>query len=124
MLQYMLFAHDFFRKQLQNNSYIIYRFFRKPIFLIILATVLFALVVYSHSESASVYGNVSSSQQECYESVYVKAGDCLWSISNRYYSREYKDIRRYMKRIMKINHMETTDVKAGTYLLVPYYVET
>lgn len=80
------------------------------------------LVSDSSVSTFAAAGDVTSKRSvECYSSVYVQAGDSLWSISNRYYSGEYRSLKRYMKRIMKLNHMETTTVYADTYLVVPYY---
>lgn len=58
---------------------------------------------------------------ECFTSVQVKEGESLWEISERYYSKDYKSMSRYIQRIKALNHMANSRVDAGACLIIPYY---
>ena len=62
-------------------------------------------------------------RKEYYTSVQVNAGESLWEISRRYYSVEYKSMGSYMKKIMNLNHMSSSNINEGAYLIIPYYQE-
>lgn len=58
-----------------------------------------------------------------YTNITVRYGESLWDIADSYIDYEqYKDKKAYIAEVMSINHLEDEDmVKAGQYLIVPYY---
>lgn len=58
-----------------------------------------------------------------YTNITVRYGESLWDIADSYIDYEqYKDKNAYIAEVMSINHLEDEDmVKAGQYLIVPYY---
>ena len=48
---------------------------------------------------------------------YVHTGDTLWSIGQKYKS-DTDDIREWMSKVKEINNMETSDIVAGTKIII------
>lgn len=55
------------------------------------------------------------------ESVQIKKGDSLWSIADKYYTKECGGMKQYINEIKRTNHLSTDTIHEGNYLLVPYY---
>ncbi|HHW00778.1 MAG TPA: LysM peptidoglycan-binding domain-containing protein [Clostridiaceae bacterium] len=71
------------------------------------------LVVFAFLCVTSVYGYKETS----YDNVYVKKGDTLWDIAEKYKQRG--DIREYIKEIKKINNLESDIIFEGDVLIIP-----
>lgn len=56
-------------------------------------------------------------------SLQIQKGDTLWSIATRYISDEYKDVNEYINEIMYSNGLESEDINAGHYIIIPYYAD-
>jgi len=56
-------------------------------------------------------------KEEEYKEITVHQGDSLWCIAEKYYSSG--DIREYIYRIMKINHLSNSNIYAGSKLYIP-----
>jgi|BioPla2DNA2_1021312.scaffolds.fasta_scaffold05782_12 hypothetical protein len=61
---------------------------------------------------ANIYGY----KEECYEVIRVNNGDTLWDIAMRYNTKS--DIREYIHRIMELNKLENSEIKAGEELII------
>lgn len=61
---------------------------------------------------ANIYGY----QEECYETITVNSGDTLWDIALRYNKKG--DIREYIHKIIEINNLENSGIKAGEELII------
>ncbi|HHX17655.1 MAG TPA: LysM peptidoglycan-binding domain-containing protein [Clostridium sp.] len=61
---------------------------------------------------ANIYGY----KEECYEVIKIKSGDTLWDIAQSYNTRG--DIREYIHRIIEINNLENSEIKAGAELII------
>lgn len=88
------------------------------------ASIFFILlfIIFYRSNSAQIYQNGREEERmECYRSIQVKSGESLWEISSRYYSSEYKSMKRYIARIKYLNHMLDEEIPAGGYLIIPFY---
>ena len=56
-----------------------------------------------------------------YKSIMVEKGDTLESIANLYMSIEFKTRDNYIKEVKFINHLDSDNIHAGNYIIVPYY---
>ena len=65
-----------------------------------------------------------AARTKVYKSIVIYGGDTLTSISDEYYSSEWKDKSSYMHEVSRINHLDEDEILiAGNYLIVPYYIE-
>ena len=92
---------------------------------IILMTIclIFVCTVSYHSMKSSANTGNEELNLKYYTSIMVAYGDTLWEIADEYidYS-EYKDKETYIAEVKSINHLNAdSDIKAGQYLIVPYY---
>lgn len=69
----------------------------------------------------SSFADAHNENEKYYTSVYVNSGDTLWDISDTYCSVEYSDKEEYIKEVMQLNHLTSTEIHSGNYLIVPYY---
>jgi nucleoid-associated protein YgaU len=63
--------------------------------------------------STSAYGYRDTG----YTTMTVRQGDTLWSIAEKY--NKQGDIRKYIYDIKKINKLSSSDIYAGSELLIP-----
>ncbi len=56
-------------------------------------------------------------------SIEIEENDTLWDIASRYYTNEYKSVSAYVKEIKKANNLQSDEIHAGNYIIVPYYAE-
>ncbi|MCL2718460.1 MAG: LysM peptidoglycan-binding domain-containing protein [Lachnospiraceae bacterium] len=56
-----------------------------------------------------------------YTSIEVKYGETLWSIAEQYMNGHYPDIKSYIKEVQKINHLADESIRAGQYIIIPYF---
>ena len=79
------------------------------------------IIVSSISGSAGTESESDALPVKYYQSIEIKAGDSLWSISERYASGYCSDIRDYVKEIKKINHLQSDRINEGMHLIVVTY---
>ena len=71
------------------------------------------------------FAGASASREKRYSDYQIQAGDSLWSIAAEYSCPEYSDSSRFIKEVMRINHITDADsIHAGSYLVIPYYIDT
>ena len=58
-----------------------------------------------------------------YRSVMIETGDSLWSIAADNLPAGYESVNDFMKEIIKVNDLGSTQIEAGNYLLIPTYAE-
>lgn len=58
-----------------------------------------------------------------YTTISVEEGDTLWDIAKGHYSNEYPDFNAYIDEVKQINGMKDDNIKKGSYLVIPYYVD-
>ncbi len=76
-----------------------------------------------HSIKTNANVEVSGINFKYYTNITVEYGDTLWDIADEYidYS-EYSDKEAYIAEVKSINHLDANGgIKAGQYLIVPYY---
>lgn len=58
-----------------------------------------------------------------YTSIMVKYGESLWSIADAHMSPQYSNHNDYIWEVAQINHLKSNEIRAGQYLVIPYYSE-
>ncbi len=57
-----------------------------------------------------------------YESVLICRGDTLWSIAkDRLKDPTNAEIQEYVEEIVSVNHISSSQIHAGNYILIPKY---
>lgn len=56
-----------------------------------------------------------------YTSILVYPGDTLNSIAGTYADAHYESLNAYIEEVRMTNHLTDDDIRAGEYLIVPYY---
>jgi hypothetical protein len=56
-----------------------------------------------------------------YKIIEIEKGDSLWSIANDNMGPGYDDINVYIKDIKECNQLDSSNIRAGNYLMLPYY---
>lgn len=85
-------------------------------FFLVLALSVFCHVIDSHAETASGHG-----EKKYYTSIVIESGDTLWSLAQEYADAHYADIQSYIEEVIFINHLDSTEILEGNYLILPYY---
>lgn len=65
--------------------------------------------------------DLTRSTYKYYTSVYVERGDSLWSIAEKYITKEYKNIDMYINEVKSMNDIKGNDLQHGSYICIPYY---
>ena len=74
-------------------------------------------VINSHAETSS-----DSNVNKYYTSILIEKGDTLWSLAEKYADEQYyADTQIYIEEVIFINHLNSTEIIEGNYLVVPYY---
>lgn len=87
----------------------------------------FGLIMICAVSYHSIKSNASTGDEEMnfkyYTNITVAYGDTLWKIADDYIDYDqYKDKATYIAEVRNINHLDEDEViKAGQYLVVPYY---
>ncbi len=79
--------------------------------------ILFVIVLFCDLKEAQGHSN----SKKTVTSVYINEGDSLWSIASRFYSDECGDMDDYIDEICDTNHLTSSTIHAGNYLIIPYY---
>ena len=95
---------------------------RNKCILSIMAVLLVALLTITiQSFSSHASENDREIRYKYYTNIEVAYGDSLWKIADRYLSYEYENHNAYIKEVVRLNHLQSTSIDAGTFLIVPYY---
>lgn len=70
------------------------------------------------SAESTAAGEISN---KYYTSVRIEPGDTLWTIAEKYRTKEYSDMNLYIKEIKECNGLYSDKITEGCYLLIPYY---
>jgi len=76
----------------------------------------------------SIFANAESQETgrkfKYYASIEVKYGESLWSIAEQYIDKGYyKTISDYIDEVIQINHLTDDHIRAGQYIVIPYFTE-
>ena len=64
-----------------------------------------------------------SNDRKFFTTYVVEKNDTLWDIAEEYMTSEYETIYMYIDEVMKTNHLESTSIKCGQMLILPYYAD-
>lgn len=95
-----------------------------PIALIVFAVAIFwmGFITCTFLSKADGVGREEATQRFKYiKNIEVADGDTLWDIAGEYISTEYEDRYDYIEEVCDINHLNSWNIEAGDYLVVPYY---
>jgi LysM repeat protein len=91
---------------------------------LVTAVLVIAFSILYGSLYVNAEGIESARSQKYYTSIEVQYGETLWAVAERYIDYAYyADIGAYIKEVKRINHLRNDEIKAGCYLVVPYYAE-
>ena len=62
-----------------------------------------------------------SSLNKYYTSVQIEYGDTVWDLADRYISHLNISKKAFIDEICLINHISGDDIRAGDYIVIPYY---
>ena len=78
--------------------------------------IIYVLLIYS-CYITSAYLNTMDKSSYKEQTYYVRIGDTLWSVGQRYCSNT-DDVREWVDRVMDINDMKSADIIAGTEITI------
>ena len=81
------------------------------------ATVVLVIMFLLSARTASAENIVS---ERIYRSVRIEADDTLWDIAEREMDSSWSEKRDYIKEVERINNINSDNISAGDYLILPY----
>lgn len=91
---------------------------RRVMFISVICLILISIGILSINTKADV--EINDSLKKYYQSVTVSADDTLWDYANTY-SPDGR-LQKYIDEVMRMNHMNSSDLVVGQNLILPYYV--
>ena len=65
--------------------------------------------------------DAASVSYKYFTSILVYPGDTLTSIARQYVDHHYDSLEDYIEEVRVTNHLQEDEIRAGEYLIVPYY---
>ncbi len=62
-----------------------------------------------------------SGEHKYYTSILIREGDTLWSIARTYMDHHYSCEEDYIRELCSINSLADEEIRAGMYLVIPYF---
>ena len=100
---------------------------RKQIFILIVTACLIlmlAVVFGSFLSKANTPSEQSKVAFKYFKSVMIEYGDTLSSIGEQYQDAGYLSDDQYLNEVIRINALQSDQIHAGEYLVLPYYSNT
>ncbi len=85
--------------------------------------ILFMIIAFGIFKEVKAYTSEICDRSFVCRSVKIEKNDTLWSIAEEYYSAEYRDVAEYVDAIKEANNLRSDNIKAGNYIIVPYYTD-
>ena len=76
-----------------------------------------------HAITSNATTEVAPVMKKCYTSIVIKPGETLTSLAQEYSGEHYESVTDYIREVMWINHLESSQIIAGEYIILPYYSE-
>ena len=89
--------------------------------LIITFLAVITLAILFGSFFSKAKSNTDISEYKYYTTIEVTYGDTLTEIAQKYLDHNYDSLEEYIEEVKEMNHLKDDSIKAGQYLLVPYY---
>lgn len=89
---------------------------------IISAAVIFSIMILIVSQKNNFVNDAEAHAdiEKYYTSIEIMPGDTLWGIAERY-SESYCSIKDYIAEVKSANNLNSDDITAGGYLVIPVY---
>lgn len=96
---------------------------RRKIILAILSVCIILTCALSYSALISnASAEVTDISYKYFTSIEVSYGDSLWSIAEEYKDDKFYDSTEdYIEEVVRMNHLTSSNIKAGQCLIIPYY---
>jgi LysM repeat protein len=97
----------------------------KRFFLIAVILGVIGMVLIFPLNIAEVNATESINANSCkyFTNYVVEKDDTLWDIAEENMGPGYDSIYEYIDEVMKSNHLESTDIRYGQMLILPYYTD-
>ncbi|GFI30911.1 MAG: LysM peptidoglycan-binding domain-containing protein [Lachnospiraceae bacterium] len=93
--------------------------------LIILLFLLILLISFMWAGKLLFSSNHAAAEEKrlckSYTSIEIRPGDSLWSIAAEYMTDDYDSVQEYVREIKRWNGLETDEIHAGRFLIIPYH---
>lgn len=89
-------------------------------FITVIMIISFAAFFFTFNANA---GNTSDDTvlYKYYKSVQIQNNDTLWELAKENYSAQKQSIKEYIREVKQINHLDSDEIIAGNYIILPYY---
>lgn len=96
---------------------------KKHMFMFLLGIICVLFLSFSYQAIVSnADESVADVSYKYYTSIMIESGDTLWTLAEEYGDDiHYDSVSDYINEVMQINHLNTEQINAGEYLIVPYY---
>jgi cell division protein YceG involved in septum cleavage len=85
------------------------------------ATVILGLTLLGNSFRISAQDSSAEVSYKYFTSVRIEQGDTLWTLADTYADENFKSRKDFINEVIRTNHLMDDSLKAGDYLIVPYY---
>lgn len=82
---------------------------------------IFLLVLFITSMSTQASDRDHMPSYKYFKSIQITSGDTLWSIAEENMDTHYKHTADYVAEVKRMNSLDTDQIVAGSYLIIPYY---
>ncbi|MDO4803189.1 MAG: LysM peptidoglycan-binding domain-containing protein [Lachnospiraceae bacterium] len=88
---------------------------------IVIVTLIMVLACIKFTARATIAENAARFSKKYYKSYLVESGDTLWTIAESECGSRWNNNWDYIDEVMLINGLKSETIKAGNYLMLPYY---
>ncbi len=85
-----------------------------------LLVIVFLVLVTVGSSIVNAAAAPSQEKERTYATISIKSGDTLWDIASQYANNNHMSVNDYMKELIQINQLPTTQINYGQKLIVFY----